>query len=241
MADELAAAPARTIVTIDGPAGAGKSTTAREAARRLGYRYLDSGALYRTLTHALLHEGVAEERWPGLDRAALDRLGVTVSPGARTLEVAFRGRPLGDELRSPRVTARVSTVASLPAVREWLAAHQRAVGKEGRLVTDGRDMGTVIFPDAGTKVFLHADLEERARRRLGERGVHDPEPDELRREAERLDARDRADRTRNEAPLRPAPDAVEIDTTALTFDEQVEVVVRLARRLDPEAGPRPTS
>lgn len=230
------AAPMRTVVTLDGPAGAGKSTTAREVARRLGYRYLDSGALYRALTWALAAEGVPEDTWAKLDAEALEGLGVTVSPGPETLELAHRGRVLGTELRTPEITARVSAVARLPAVRDWLLRHQRALGRHGRLVADGRDMGTVVFPDAGTKVFLEADLVERARRRLRDHGVERPGEDETAREAERLAARDRTDMTRETAPLRPAADAVLLDTTRLDFDEQVEAVVALAREADPEAG-----
>lgn len=228
----------RTVVTLDGPAGAGKSSTAREVARRLGYRYLDSGALYRALTWVLAEEGVPEETWPELDAETLDGLGITVSPGAETLELAHRGRMLDQELRTPEVTARVSAVARLPAVRRWLLRHQRALGRQGRLVADGRDMGTVVFPGAGTKVFLQADLAERARRRLLEQGVESPRREDTVREAERLAARDRTDMTRETAPLKPAHDAVLLDTTGLDFDEQVEAVVALARKVDPEAGRR---
>lgn len=226
-----------TVVTLDGPAGAGKSTTAREVARRLGYRYLDSGSLYRALAWALVEEGVPEDRWPALDRVSLDGLGVAVEPGEQTLELSHRGRPLSEELRTPEITARVSSVARLPAVRRWLLRHQRALGRHGRLVADGRDMGTVVFPDAGTKVFLEADLDERARRRLLDQGVERPGEVDTAREAERLAARDHADMSRETAPLRPADDAVVLDTTTLDFHEQVEAVVALARRVDPEAGP----
>ncbi|NNK63195.1 MAG: cytidylate kinase, partial [Gemmatimonadetes bacterium] len=139
-------------------------------------------------------------------------------------------------LRTDLVTARVSSAARLPAVRNWLLGHQRALGRWGRLVADGRDMGTVVFPGAGTKVFLEADLTERARRRLRDRGVAEPDPETTAREAERLEARDRKDRTRETAPLRAAPDAVRLDTTGLDFDAQVEAVVALAREADPDAG-----
>jgi cytidylate kinase len=226
----------RTVVTIDGPAGAGKSTTAREVARRLGYRYLDSGALYRALTWALLDAGLPEEGWPDLDARALDDLGIEVRPEGETLVVRHRGRRLESELRTDRVTALVSSAARLPAVRDWLLGHQRALGRWGRLVADGRDMGTVVFPEAGTKVFLEADLTERARRRLRDQGVSAPDADATAREAERLEARDRKDMTRETAPLRAAPDAVRLDTTGLDFDAQVEAVVALALEADPESG-----
>ena len=219
----------RTIVTLDGPAGAGKSTTAREVARRLGYRYLDSGALYRGLTFALLEAGVPEADWPVLGSTDLDRLGLGVRAGDTTLELSLDGRMLGAELRTPEVTARVSGLARNPAVRGWLLDTQRALGSEGRLVADGRDMGTVVFPEAGTKVFLDANPHERARRRLGDQGVVSPSEEEVVSEAERLLARDRQDRERAHAPLRPAPDAWVLDTTGLTFEEQVRAIVNRAR------------
>jgi cytidylate kinase len=217
-------------VTLDGPAGAGKSTTAREVARRLGYRYLDSGALYRALTHALLRTGVPERRWDALDRDDLDALGVTVEPGPDTLVIRHRGRELGSELRTPEVTAAVSGLARVPEVRAWLLETQRALGRHGRLVADGRDMGTVVFPHAATKVFLDADPRERARRRLGDQGRTRPSDEEVGQEADRLLDRDRRDRERELAPLRAAPDAWVLDTTHLGFEEQVEAIVVRARR-----------
>ena len=224
-----------TVVTVDGPAGAGKSSTAREVARRLGYRYLDSGALYRALTYALLTAGVPHETWPDLDAPRLDALGVEVAPGAGTLVLSFEGRVLGPELRTEAVNERVSSLARLPAVRSWLLRHQRALGAHGGLVTDGRDMGTVVFPDAGTKVYLQADLAERARRRLLEQGIANPDEGLIEAEADRLAERDRIDRNREASPLRAADGAVVIDTTGLDFEEQVTAVVELARR---NAGPR---
>jgi 3-phosphoshikimate 1-carboxyvinyltransferase len=225
-----------TVVTIDGPAGAGKSTTAREVARHLGYRYLDSGALYRALTYALLKTGVPPESWSELDARRLDDLGVGVAPGDGTLILSFEGRTLGPELRTDAVNRRVSSLALLPAVRAWLLRHQRSLGAHGRLVTDGRDMGTVVFPDAGTKVFLEADLRERARRRLLEQGAESPDEATIGAEADRLADRDRVDRNRETSPLRAAKDAVVLDTTGLDFEAQVRSVVDLARRVDPEAG-----
>jgi cytidylate kinase len=226
VADEIAG---RTLVTLDGPAGAGKSTTAREVARRLGYRYLDSGALYRALTWALLRTGVPESRWEALDREDLDALEVAVEPGPETLHLSHRGRELGSELRSTEVTAHVSSLARLPVVRDWLLDTQRELGRHGRLVADGRDMGTVVFPHAATKVFLDADPMERARRRLGDRGQTHPSEEEVALEAEQLGERDRRDRERMHAPLKPAEDALRLDTTRLTFELQVEAIVERAR------------
>ncbi len=218
-----------TLVTLDGPAGSGKSTTAREVARRLGYRYLDSGALYRALTWALLRAGVAPARWPALDAADLDRLDVRVEPEEGSVRIRLGERPLDAELRSDEVTAHVSELARLPAVRGWLLDAQRAAGREGRLVADGRDMGTVVFPRAGVKVFLEADVLERARRRLADKGVPDPSQTRVAEEAALLEARDRKDATREVAPLRVPDGALVLDTTHLTFEEQVERIVTRAR------------
>lgn len=225
----LDAAAARTVVTLDGPAGVGKSTTARAVAHRLGYRYLDSGALYRAVTFALLESGLPEDRWSGLSRGELEGLGIRVTPGGDTLELRLGDRVLGEELRTDRVTGRVSTVARIPAVRQWLLKAQRSAAAAGHLVADGRDMGTVVFPGAWTKVFLTADVEERARRRLGDRGVEEPTGEEVRGEMERLSARDHQDRSRELAPLRVPEGALVLDTTRLSFREQVERITRYAR------------
>ncbi|MGD2068766.1 MAG: 3-phosphoshikimate 1-carboxyvinyltransferase [Gemmatimonadota bacterium] len=219
-----------TVVTIDGPAGSGKSTTARAVAARLGWRYLDSGALYRALTWALLDRGTPPERWASLEPADLKALGVEVELAPEGVVVLHRGRPLADELRTDEVTAHVSQLAALPAVRSWLLDTQRAVGARGRLVADGRDMGTVVFPDARTKIFLSAEPRERARRRLRDKGDASPDEARVEEETERLRERDRRDSEREHSPLRRAPDSVVIDTTRLDFDAQVERIVREVRR-----------
>lgn len=220
------------VVTLDGPAGSGKSTTARAVARRLGFRHLDSGSLYRALTYALLKEGMEVETWPSLTGEELSRLEVSLEPGEGDFQVVVKGEAVSDsELRSPRVTARVSQLASLAPVREWLLAVQRDAGAHGRVVADGRDMGTVVFPDADVKVFLTADLDERARRRLEQEGTREPEPGEVAAEASRLEARDRLDREREASPLKIPDDARVLDTTDLDFEDQVDAIVEMVREV----------
>lgn len=228
------------VIAIDGPAASGKSSTAALVAEQLGWAHLDSGALYRALTLAAL-DGLGEAAarsgagWPVQRILGLaDELPVrlVLSRGAFLPEVA--GVDVAEAIRSDRVTAHVSAVAALPAVRVWVNTRQReavAAHPDG-VVVDGRDIGTVVFPDAPLKVFLTATPEERARRRLSQRR----EPlDEARvaRESSELAARDHADATRAVAPLKPADDAVRVDSTRLSLAEQVDHVVALAQRRFP--------
>lgn len=229
---------ARSLVTLDGPAGVGKSTTARAVAREMGYRYLDSGALYRAVTWALLHAGIRPEDWPDLDTETLDGLGIRVVPEGQTLSIRVGNRTLEEELRTARVTELVPAVARVAAVRRWLLGAQRSAASRGRLVADGRDMGSVVFPQARAKVFLQADLRERARRRLGDKGVPEPGEGDIDAESRRLAERDRQDSERVHSPLVRPEDALVVDTTSLTFAEQVDRIVDYATRaaVDP-AGP----
>jgi CMP/dCMP kinase len=225
------------IVAIDGPAGSGKSTTARAVARRLGFRHLDSGAFYRALTHAALAAGIPAQHWDALDEPALAALGVRAEPGEEGYHFFAGDEAIDAALRSADVNAHVSLMARVPGVRAWLLGRLRAAAENGDLVADGRDIGTVVFPDAELKIFLVADPAERARRRLREQGVATPTPRELDAEIERLRGRDRIDSERAIAPLRKADDAIEIDTSRLSFEEQVERVAGLARaRMDGEGG-----
>lgn len=218
------------VVTLDGPAGSGKSTTARAVAERLGFRHLDSGSLYRALTYALLDQGVEPEVWPGLTADDLDGLGITLEPTDEGFRILLEGRVIPDAaLRTPRVTARVSQLASLAPVRDWLLGVQRRAGAFGRVVADGRDMGTVVFPDAAVKIFLTADLEERARRRLEQEGTASPGSEAVAAEARRLEERDRRDREREASPLRVPDEARILDTTPLSFEEQVDAIVEMVR------------
>lgn len=219
------------IVTLDGPAGSGKSSTAKAAATRLGFRHLDSGALYRALTFGLLRSGLAEKEWAALGEEEFQSLNIDLETTEHGFQVLVAGQEVDSELRTPGVTEHVSAVASLPASRNSLLALQRRTGVDGRLVADGRDMGTVVFPDAEVKVYLIADLEERARRRLKEVGECSPDNFKIARQAKALDTRDRSDTQRSISPLKKAEDAVELDTTGLEFEEQVQAVVDLVARL----------
>lgn len=216
------------IVAIDGPAGSGKSSTAKAVAALLGFRHLDSGALYRALTWAALRRGIEPEQWDGLEAAALDALRVRSIPRGDGFAVEVNGRPVDAEIRSADVNAHVSRMAAVPAVREWLLGALRDAGGGGNLVADGRDIGTVVFPHADIKVFLTCAPEERARRRLRERGEGEQD-DDVSRETERLHARDLADSGRAVAPLVQAPDAIVLDTTRLSFAEQVAAIVEHVR------------
>lgn len=221
---------ASDVITLDGPAGVGKSTTAKAVAEALDFAHLDSGALYRAVTLGALDAGVP------LSGEAI--VGVVKSLPVKLVLVdeVFRPEAAGVDVsvavRSDRVTQRVSAVAALPAVRAWVDDElRRAAALHPRgVVADGRDMGTVVFPDAPVKVFITASAEARARRRARQVGGGEA-PEDLARLQQQLARRDEADSTRSVAPLVPAPDAVILDTTGLTFLQQVDEIVRQARNV----------
>ena len=218
----------KPIVAIDGPVGAGKSTVARAVARRLRFRYVDTGAMYRSVAWAALQRRVS---WS--DEHAVTAL-------AKSLRMDFVTDPIGqrvlvdgvdvtEAIRTPRVSDGASILSVYPGVREALVAIQRRLGVEGGVVMEGRDIGTVVFPDAEIKVFLDASLDERARRRFEEMKARGAAGDlESVRKAE--EERDHRDRTRNHSPLRVAPDAVVIDSTGIPADDVVARIVQLVRR-----------
>lgn len=217
------------VIAIDGPAGSGKSSTAKRVASELGYRHLDSGAFYRAITLAALEAGIPPEQWSDLTRRDLDALGVASTASDQGYAFTVAGRGADERLRSPEVNAHVSRMAAVPAVREWLLSALRKAGERGGLVADGRDIGTVVFPDADLKVFLVCAPAERARRRLREQGNATPEQSQIDLETTRLTARDDADSGRAVAPLVQASDAVLLDTTHLDFDQQVQAILHLAK------------
>jgi cytidylate kinase len=217
------------VIAIDGPAASGKSTTARLVAQRLGYTYIDTGAMYRAVTLAVLHAGIDPDDCGAVERLAAD-LAIhleRLEDGA--LHVYLNGRDVSGEIRSPGVTRHVSAVSSHAGVRRRLVELQKQIGEKGGVVIDGRDIGTVVFPDADVKVFMVADLNARASRRQAEfQTMGDDLPlDSL---ASELAERDRLDSTRAVSPLARADDAVEIDTSGLSIEEQVDIVIDLAER-----------
>jgi cytidylate kinase len=222
----------RPIVAIDGPAASGKSTTARAVADALGFQHIDSGALYRAMTLIALELPEPPERWRAEELVARARASVlSLAPAGRTgtLGVTVQGRDVGEPLRSAAVTREVSRVAALGPVRDFVNRLIRDAVPDGGVVLDGRDIGTAVFPDAEVKVFLVADPDERARRRLAERG-RAPDLPSVRAEAEALVRRDAWDASRDVAPLARAPDAVLLDTTVLSFEQQVRAIVDLVKR-----------
>ncbi|MEX1256104.1 MAG: (d)CMP kinase [Gemmatimonadota bacterium] len=223
------------VVTIDGPAGSGKSSTAREIARRLDFRHLDSGALYRTVALGLLRAGMegALEREP--DSELLSALDLALLPEEGGFRLLLDGADPGEAIRTEEVTRLAAWVAKFPAVRRRLLPLQRAAATFGGLVADGRDMGTIVFPQAPVKVFLTASLGERARRRLLQEGRSAGEG-EIANEAGRIRDRDASDETRAVAPLRRAPGALLLDTTELGFEEQVNRIVEAVRRVQAAAA-----
>lgn len=206
------------LIAIDGPAGAGKSTVARGVADALGFTYLDSGAMYRCVALEALRRGADLDDGPSLGEIAA-RLDIRLAAGRVRLE----GKDVTGTIRSPGVGEAASRISVHPQVREALVTRQRALIATGRYVAEGRDIGTVVSPDAPLKVFLTASDEERARRRAAESGGA---PEEV---ASAQRARDRRDERRAHGALRRSEDAVELDTTGLSVAEAVERVVELAR------------
>src|SRR5262245_36837126 len=213
----------RLIIAIDGPSGAGKGTVARAVASNLGYRHVDSGAMYRAVGWKALREDIALD-----DEASVVKLAERAQIVMDGLTTTIDGEDVSRAIRTPAIDRAAASVARLPAVRTILVARQRELGVGGGIVMEGRDIGTVVFPDADVKLYLDASAEERARRR-----AHDPAhhggPEKLSDVATLLTERDRLDSTRAASPLYAAADAVVIDTTGKKVEEVVTEVMAIVR------------
>lgn len=225
------------VIAIDGPSASGKSSTARAVAEALGFAHLDSGALYRGVTLVALREAAEQNVGGPLElaaetilRAAEDR-GLMLHPDGAGFAAYLDGEPVDTAIRDAEVTRQVSAVSAVPVIREWVNSRLRQLVRAGRsVVVDGRDIGTVVFPDADLKIFLTASPATRAGRRLSQRGEA-AAPEDLERETALLASRDQADSTRLVAPLRRADDATDLDTTGMTFEQGVTRILEQARRV----------
>ncbi len=227
MGERADSAERTTVVAIDGPAASGKSTVSREVARALGWVYVDSGALYRGITWKALRAGV-DVRDAGAVQKLLDRARWAFPVRDRTVVFTVDGEEPGDAIRGPAVRESVSDIAALPCVRAFVSARLREMRRYGPLVMEGRDIGTVVFPDADFKFYLDADPVERARRRARDLAAMEGAAD-LAQVRASLARRDTKDSTRRDAPLRVAADARIIDSTALTVDEVTARIVAAVR------------
>ena len=206
------------VITIDGPAGAGKTTVSRSLADRLRYRYVDTGALYRAVAYAVKREGLNPDDDDAL-QALCGRLELRFVPTASGQRLLLGEEDITDRIRTPEITMLASAVSARPAVRRYLLQVQREMGRQKGVVFEGRDMGTVVFPGAEMKFFLDANIEIRAHRRyLQQREAVSQKPEDVEKEMRR---RDRNDSTRDLAPLKPAADAIVIDSTVLTIEEVI--------------------
>ncbi len=215
----------KIIIAIDGPAGSGKSTTAREVAAKLGYIYIDTGAMYRAA--ALAFKRMNLDFTDDDFRKLMDSISIELKQGADGQKTFLNGEDVSFEIRTPEITKLVSPVSAHPIVREKLVEIQRQIASEGGVVMDGRDIGTVVFPNAPLKIYMVATPEARAERRTKELREKNIEAD-LEKIKKDLIARDKYDSTREHSPLRKADDAVEIDTSKLSIEQQTEKVVELA-------------
>lgn len=215
------------IVAIDGPSGVGKSTLSKMLAERLGYINIDTGAMYRTVALALDRQAVSPDDVAQVS-ALLDTLDITFIRSGQGEKVLLNGDDVSEQIRTPEVSRLTPIVAAIPRVREAMVDRQRRMGKNGGVVLEGRDIGTVVFPQAEVKLFMVASAEERGRRRfleLQQKGV----TVDLQETVREVEARDRADSERSHSPLVKADDAVEIDTTGLSIEQVLERMLDVVR------------
>lgn len=217
----------KIVIAIDGPAASGKSTTARLVAQKLGYLHIDTGAMYRAITLRVLEEDIPLDALDRI-RELAEKSQIQLERSDSKIKVIVDGRDVTDAIRSIKVTRHVSLISSYPTVRSVMVREQQRIAREGGVVLEGRDIGTVVLPHADLKIFMVANVAERARRRkheLEESGVRVDEEELVKEIVER----DKRDSTRNASPLRKAPDAIELDTSVMSIEQQVEFVVKKAQ------------
>lgn len=218
----------KIIIALDGPAGSGKTTTAREVAKKLNYIYIDTGAMYRAATLAYIRTGQELE---GFDFDSLmSEIKIELQPSESGQRTLLNGEDVSKEIRTAEVTKLASPVAAVGIVREKLVDQQRELGKQGGVVMDGRDIGTVVFPNADLKLYMQASIEARAARRAKEMNAAGSQvtADEI---AKLISDRDDFDSSREISPLKKADDALVIDTSSITIDEQTNIVIDLANKI----------
>lgn len=215
----------RIAIAVDGPAGAGKSSISKVVAKQLGYTYIDTGAMYRGVTWAVLNKGVDVKDQEAVE-ALLPDLGLTVLPGETGCRIMVQGKDITDYIRSSEINNNVSIIASYKGVRQYLVERQQWMAKQGGVILDGRDIGSVVLPDAELKIYLTASVKARAYRRYLEvKGTANEEPLEAIEQS--VAQRDHLDMTRDESPLVCVPDAIVVDSSDLTFDETVARMIQL--------------
>ncbi|GMU95647.1 MULTISPECIES: (d)CMP kinase [Ignavibacterium] len=223
----------KLIIAIDGPAGSGKSTTAKLLAKKLGYLYIDTGAMYRAVTLFAIKNNILDDEKKIIELAS--KLDIELKLEDGITKVFVNGKDVSEEIRSLEVNQNVSPVSKIEGVRKILVEKQKRIGQNGGVVMEGRDITTVVFPNADVKIFLTASIEERARRRALEFAQKGQEVD-IEKVKQNIIERDRIDSSRSISPLTKSPDAIEVDTSNLTIEEQVDLILEESKKIAEKKG-----